>query len=83
MTAAEIRQAIDAVSVRCEDPSADRAEADRLVALARQLTRDELFGVLHVAGVEVIRAHDSKAYLLARLYARLTARVRAHERSEV
>lgn len=83
MTATDIGQAIERVSVYAADPSNDRAEADRVVALARQLTRDELYRVLHAAGVEVIRPYDSKAYLLSRLHNRLTARVRAFERAEV
>ena len=83
MTAADIRQAIETVSVWAEDVSADRTEADRVVESVRPLTRPELFSVLSAAGLEGIRSYDSKGYMLTRMHNRLTARVRARERAEV
>jgi hypothetical protein len=83
MTAADVRHAIEAVSVWAEGPTADRAEADRITDARRPLTRTDLYAVLSAAGLEGIRSHDSKGYLLTRLHNRLSARVRARDRAEV
>ena len=83
MTAADIRHAIETVSVWAEDVSADRAEADRITEAARPLTRPALYDLLAAAGLEGIRSYDSKGYMLSRMHNRLTARVRARSRAEV
>ena len=82
LTADQVRRAIEAVSVP-GDSTNDRAEADRVTNAVRPLTKPELFALLSVAGLEGIRPHDAKGYILARLHNRLTARIRAHERAEV
>lgn len=78
-----VRLAIGRVSEGADDLSADRAEADRIVAAVRPLRRDALVAVLVAAGLEGVRPTDRKAALIRRLHNRLTARVRAHERAEV
>ena len=83
MTAGDVRQAIVAVSEWAEDVSSDRAEADRIVEALESQTRPDLYAVLSAAGLEGIRPHDAKGYLLARLHNRLTARIRARDRAEV
>ena len=61
----------------------DRAEAARVIDALQDLTRDELYQRLHAARVQLIRPHDSRAYLCRSLFLRLTWRVRLWERTEV
>jgi hypothetical protein len=63
--------------------STDMKLAAKIVDAVRPFRREELFALLVAAGVEGLRAYDSKAYMLRRLHNALTARVRAIERSEV
>jgi hypothetical protein len=82
-TAADIRRAIDRVNGWADDVSADRAEADRVVASLHDLNRVQLAESLIGAGLEGVRMGDHKNAMLRRLHNRLTARVRARERAEV
>ena len=60
----------------------DRRIADEAVSELAVRPRAVVLAILTAAGIEGIRPRDSRAAMLRRLHARLTARVRARERAE-
>jgi hypothetical protein len=78
-----IRDAMGRLESATTDSRLDRPVADAVVSTIRPRLRSELYAVAIAAGVEGIRPNDTKTMILYRVHRRLTARVRAAERTAV